>query len=515
MAEAPSIGEAISLQGRNQFAEKLGEMSFRAGEAEKNRQLKAGVAAKTKEDKDKEKVFELFRQKDALHPLVMPEARKLLESTIQSISDIQSSGSPYGTNQLGELMLNVDQKMGELKSFSRIYSKFDEDVKFVDGKKKFTGEHLQPFLNVYKNAKSREDLLKYKDQNPNSMDNYFGITPEGLPVLNAVDAIPYQKDLADKVQKLGKTILGRNVVSIPDAYGAKELQTQSVRPLTIADAESAYTDPKNKGLYLDGRPRSIEDEVIDYMTLNPEVVQQVSANARLNIVPQEDGTYTEEDFTKAKNALMMSVSQFSNPELKGKLIQEKKGNNFSVINPGTLQDPVTPTDNLEIVDLKTPGEKVNNKKTTTEQRKTKLGLPSYSAEDIQVGPVKIDPSNLFTDSYGNSLNGTKEDVQIDRVRTLPYKLVNGDKIIAHANEFALIKGVAPFVEFSHPGGTYYTPLENYSYAKLAGNKWNLQQMGTYLNIMKEKATKATNALQGKTFTSLDQINNLVKQYVKK
>jgi len=50
MAITPSLGEAISLQGRNQVAEQLGKMVYQQGEAEKNRQLK-GQLAKAKNRK--------------------------------------------------------------------------------------------------------------------------------------------------------------------------------------------------------------------------------------------------------------------------------------------------------------------------------------------------------------------------------------------------------------------------------------------------------------------------------
>ena len=508
MAE-PSIGEAIGLQGKTNVGNQLGDVALRMSEADKTRKLKRGIAEKAQEAKDQEKLYNLFRQKANLNRLVLPEAHKLLENTISEMERIKSSDTPHSSNEFSKLMLNIDNRMDELVTYSKHLDNFEQQSKYLNDKTKFYGGKLDAFMPVYKNANSLEDLQKYAEQNPNAFDNYFQLTPEGIPMTTAVSAIPYQKELAARVKAMNETILGQDVVSIPDAYGAKELRTMYVKPLYRVDAQNAYNNNKAAYASLGRPPRSIEEEVEDYMTLNPDVIEQVASKNNLDIKVDEDGQYNEDDLKKVKDILILSASQYSNPELKGKIIQEKKGNNIT-ISTGNLSDPLAPTEEPEIVDLGAT-EMRDNKKLA---KAVNLKATSLQKEDIQVDGVEINPSNKFFDSAGNSLSGRRK-VTISTVRTYPYKLVNGVKVIAHDDELNQIKGVAPFVEFSESGKIYYTDLENYSYVNIAGSKYDVARLGVYLNNMKQSATNATKAMAGRTFKNSEELTTFTKPYLKK
>jgi len=508
MAEA-SLGDAIGLQGKTNLSSQLGSIALKMSEADKNRNLKRGIAAKDKEAKQEEKLYNLFRQKANLNRLVLPEAQKLLENTITEMERIKSSDNPHDSNEFSKLMLNIDSKMDELNTYSKHLFQFEEQAKFLNDKTKFYGGKLDAFMPVYKDATSLEDLQRYAQENPGSFDNFFQLTPEGIPMTTAVSAIPYQKELAARVKSMNETILGQDVVSIPDAYGAKELRTMYIRPLYRADAQNAYNNNKAAYASLGRPPRSIEEEVEDYMSLNPDVIEQVATRNKLNIITDEEGQYTEEDLKKVKDILILAASQYSNPELKGKLIQEKKGVNVSV-STGTLSDPLAPTEVPEIVDFGAT-EMRGNKKLA---KAVNLKATSLAKEDIQVEGVEINPSNKFFDSAGNSLTGRRK-VTISTVRTYPYKIVDGVKVIAHDDELNQIKGITPFVEFSESGKIYYTDLENYSYVNIAGSKYDVARLGTYLNDMKSAASKATSAMGGKTFTTSEELSNFTKPYLKK
>jgi len=144
MAEA-SLGDAIGLQGKTNLSSQLGSIALKMSEADKNRNLKRGIAAKDKEAKQEEKLYNLFRQKANLNRLVLPEAQKLLENTITEMERIKSSDNPHDSNEFSKLMLNIDSKMDELNTYSKHLFQF---------------EALCPFTKTQQVLKTCKDMLK-------------------------------------------------------------------------------------------------------------------------------------------------------------------------------------------------------------------------------------------------------------------------------------------------------------------------------------------------------------------
>jgi hypothetical protein len=251
----PSIGEAISLQGQTNYTQKLAAAAGRIGEAERARKLKLDIAGAKAQQGQGDDLMALFKNKANYHPKVLNEVEELLGMTLQEAQKINSSTSPSRSNDIFALTARVRGKISELESVSTGLYSFDKQIKDLGTQKKFAGGKIIPFLEKYKNA-NRKELIEFGKTNPFGSDKYLQIDQNGLPQLTTQEAIPYNKDLQILVGNLQPVIFGEDVVSIPDAYGQKELQRVQVRPIFDADAKNAYD--KNTSAFPQGQPVSIE-----------------------------------------------------------------------------------------------------------------------------------------------------------------------------------------------------------------------------------------------------------------
>lgn len=505
----PSIGEAISLQGQTNYTQKLAAAAGRIGEAERARKLKLDLAGAKAQQGQADDLNELFKNRGKFHPKVLKELDELMGVTLKEAQDINSTNSPSNSNRLFALTANVKGKMMELETISTGLYSFDKQIKDLATQKKFAGGKIIPFLEVYKNA-NRKQLIEYSKKNPFGSDRYLQMSEDGLPQLTTQEAIPYNKDLQILVKNLEPVIFGEDVVSIPNAYGQKELQRVQVRPIFDADAKNAYD--KNPSAYPQGQPVSIEKIVKNYLGVSYDAYEQVAADMNLNIVPQADGTYSLEDTKTIETALIKNLAAFANPELKGKILAKPSQTNISV-NGAKLAAPQGPTKELETVNYglsSAPGAKDDSV------------VSSFGKMDIGTPDVNVPRSNQVRDAYGNELTGELKQASLDRVRILPYKLVKGSggnniKVKANSDEVGKVVGVYPFVEFSQGGKILYTPLSNYSNPSIfAGSKYDAALFAPIFTKMLSDATSVTQKIKdsGKKFKNVTELNNFVTPLIK-
>jgi hypothetical protein len=502
----PSIGEAISLQGQTNYTQKLAAAAGRIGEAERARKLKLDIAGAKAQQGQGDDLMALFKNKANYHPKVLNEVEELLGMTLQEAQKINSSTSPSRSNDIFALTARVRGKISELESVSTGLYSFDKQIKDLGTQKKFAGEKIIPFLEKYKNA-NRKELIEFAKTNPFGSDRYLQMSEDGLPQLTTQEAIPYNKDLQILVGNLQPVIFGEDVVSIPDAYGQKELQRVQVRPIFDADAKNAYD--KNTSAFPQGQPVSIEKIVKNYLQVNYDAYEQIAADMNLNITPQADGTYSLADTQTIETALIKNLAAFANPELKGKILSKPSQTNISV-NSAKLAAPQGPTKELETVNYGLGD--------TGEDQK----ISSYEKMDIGTPDVNVPRSDQVRDAYGNQLAGELRQASLDRVRILPYKLVKGSggnkiKVKANAQDVGSVVGVYPFVEFSQGGKIIYTPLSNYSNPSIfAGSKYDAALFAPIFTKMLSDATTVTQKIKdsGKKFKSVAELNNFVTPLIR-
>ena len=505
MAE-PSIGEAISLQGQTnntlRLAQSAGQAFARKAAVDEKKQARKDL----EDQKQQEDIKGLFRERGKLHPLVLGEMDKIFDQTLTDMEKIKSSENPYASNQYAQIERNLRGKLIELTSYSRQLDGFDQQIKFRDEKRKYYGDAISPFLETYRKATSLDDLKKFANENPDFQDANFRIDPNGIPTLAEETALPITEDLARAAKNLNSVIQYRDVVSVPGLSATKELRDVMGKPLYKDDAKRAFQN--NPQLYPDGKPpKSLEDEVDDYMILYGEdVIRQASTKFNLGIKRGPQG-YTEQDKKKVTDALVLYMSQFSNPELKGKLAQDRQGTNIYM--PDNAASPGDISVGLEALDLKTPGDLVDNVK-IAENQKTPKKAESLASIVVGTPDAFVQASDQVTDEFGNKLTGNFTG-EITAVRLMPYKLVNGVKVIARYDDASKIAGVAPFVQFNNKSSQYYTTLANYANpAAFAGTKYKAGEWTKIFMQFYKLQDKVNNAMSGKKFKTQQEFNTFAQ-----
>lgn len=314
-----SLGEAISLQGRNTIAEQIGKMSFQADEAGKNRALKAGVEAGESAKDQQKAILDLFKQKGEYHRLVVPKAQELATRTFQEMAKIKASGTPYASNQYAQLNQKVYNDFIELQSESEQLKAFDNQLKTTDYSKKFFGYGFSKFLPAYQNAKSLEDLRKLRDQDPAiGRTLNFVLDDRGIPSVIPRDAIQYEQDLKSRVSALVPNKLKVSSTNLDNAYGSKVVTNTGIVPLTNKEAEEIVKlNPElaNRGVI------SVESVVDDYLDENPSLIEQIAdqANIPYNAVP---GSRLPDDATidKVREYLMKAAAPYAKTRQTSQLV---------------------------------------------------------------------------------------------------------------------------------------------------------------------------------------------------
>lgn len=509
MAE-PSIGGAIALQGQTNNSLRMAQAAGQAFARKAAVEEKKLARKQLQDQKQEEDIRGLFKERAKLHPLVLGEMDKIFKETINEVEKVKNSENPYASNQYAQIESNLRGKMIELSSYSRQLEAFDNQIKFRDEKRKYYGDAVQPFLDVYRKATSLDDLKKFAAENPDFQDLNFRIDPNGIPTLAEESALPITEDLSKAAKNLQSVIQYRNVVSVPGLSNTKELQDVFGKPLYKEDAKQAFKD--NPRLYPDGRPpRSLEDEVDDYLTLYGEdVIRQANTKFNLGIKRSPNG-YTPEDVKKVKDTLILYMSQFSNPELKGKLAQDRQG---TVINmPDNMASPGDISVGLEELQLQTPGDLVDNQK-IAENQKTPRKAQSLASINVGTPDVFVQASDQVTDEFGNRLTGNFTG-DITAIRLMPYKVVNGVKVVARHDDAGKIAGVAPFVQFNNKSKQFYTPLVNYrNPSAFAGTKYKAGEWTKIFIQFYKLEDEINKSMAGKKFKTQQEFNNFAQPLLK-
>jgi hypothetical protein len=201
------------------------------------------------------------------------------------------------------------------------------------------------------------------------------------------------------------------------------------------------------------------------------------------------------------------MSQFSNPELKGKLAQDRQG---TVINmPDNTASPGDISVGLEALDFQTPGDLVDNAK-VAENQKTPKKAESLASIVVGTPDAFVQASDQVTDEFGNKLTGNFRG-DITAIRLMPYKLVNGVKVIARHDDAKKIVGVAPFVQFNNKSSQYYTPLANYAYpSAFAGSKYKAAEWTKIFIQFYKLEGKINNAMKDKSFGTQQEFNTFAQ-----
>jgi hypothetical protein len=502
---APSLGEAIALQGRNQGAEKLGGLVFQAAEAEKNRQLKGQIAgAKAKKEED-DLAYKLFKDKEGYHRLVQPKVSALLKETMNKLSEDRLNGSPYASNTRDQMIQDAYIKMGEYKMMSDGFKTFDKQVGVLGKGNYFVDPSVEDFITKYYTKSSDyEDMF-----NKVKKDNFQGggglnIADGGFVEFNPDMKINYTSDLVARTKALKPTVAGKDMVSLP--YDKKQFEKIMVVPYKIEDAKNALS--KNPTMYNGVRPQSVEDETISYMLQNPKAVDQFVSTSRLNVQRDpQTGIYSDADFDMIKDNMMEISRRFTNPEVKEKIISKPRPG--VVVNTGEeALKPAAPQKGKATFNYGTPGEVLDEgskveRRPTEEDRKKDITATYFETFAQPSVPFATTGNNKLFGKNGNETRGSFKDLRAVGVETFPFYKRPGDmapRILRDDlidNKNARLAGVKPFVHLKDGDEDYYMPLDAFSTNILSTGKFKASENNLYLQQMVKDAEAASKAVQDK------------------
>jgi hypothetical protein len=313
MAEA-SLGEAISLQGRNQGAEQLGRMAFQSGEAEKQRQMKAGLEASKKQQKDLEQ-FQI--PTGVWHRLVIPEMNTAQTEYVNKLRTLKETRPNDYANEIPNLAREYSNKMAFYSTLSKDLYSYEDQSKTVNRGNTYFSKQWEKFNPIFEKANSLTELYENMQKEGVSGDASlqfrnngsisFTPIPDRKPIrtiedeiTRAVTVIPFSsKDINKKYGYKTTTVSARPVTNQPGIYG-------------ISKAEIAISNPE-----LANNANSIEDIVDDWMSTNMGNggVFQYADEQGLRYDMDNEGNLTPESTEVIKDNIMRWASNYSSPKV--------------------------------------------------------------------------------------------------------------------------------------------------------------------------------------------------------
>ena len=477
MATPTSLGQGIALQGKLDSAQRVGRLAFQSAQADKTRAAKADVAA-ANAGKELEKNFKID---GSYNRLVAPDLIKVAGEYVNKLHELKTSGNPAWINEGYKLANEFDLELIKYKSLSDEYNKFDEQTRSLDKNKVYFTQNFKKYLVENGKAKSHSELQARLAKSSIPNDPFFQLNADGVPKYRGASIIPVEKELESDVKTLDKTIA--STYNTPIGEGGVRTTTVQERPVTMAAAQKAFED--NPSLYPSGRPKAIEDLVLNYMDQNPEALVQLVDSKNLGFkVDEQTGYYTLEDQRKLKDYLMKYVTEYANPTVKATTVRGRTINNFG---GPEEQSVISRTKTKDMLKLGKSPAGVDIEYYTHDT----YGLPA----DGYSGAVTGQTSNADGSVASGAVLTDKKVVQSV---VLPYgqETVNGVTRIFPIQKVGKytaknILGVQPFIMFGEPGQYLYMPAKNFSAQGLIGNKMESRIVEDNIAAQKADATKAT------------------------
>jgi len=430
-------------------------MSFQADEAGKNRALKArAYAGETAKEQEKQ-VMDLFKQTGDYHRLVVPKANEAITEAFNQIIQAKSSGTPFSSNQFMEINKNLRTKLNTLKAYSDALQNFDAQTKFVDRGKRYYGRNFEPFIAEYQKARSIDDLQNLAKNNPQLQKGaYFNIGEDGVPFVNPVEAIPYNRELQTVAKQLKPVYVGEGVQVPENVYGVKLIRNTAVVPFTKQDRDNILTkNPELKGKSI----MSIEDLVETYMRDNYRALEQIADRSGIDYQTDSDGVPEQETLDEIKRVLMSSLRPYSTV----------KQTTMTAFPPGSRNNNNTDSE-LTDDDLGISKKEETEQATVGNTAAIYRYKASRSFSPSEVKSLRLGNRSGVT-QWGTLNNpATDDEYNLSSAVILPYTVdAGGYKRPVPDGSTATVAGYHPFLYFNSPQNKVYVDIESITPATIA------------------------------------------------
>jgi hypothetical protein len=451
MAEQPSLGGAIALQGRNTIAEQLGRMQLQSAQ-------RAGDVAAKKAALDAKRVAEIEEKfaipKGQYHRLVLPEIAKTQAKYLNQVKTLKAERPNNWQNDIQNLSNSYIGEMEKLETLSKDLSDYDNKTATVDRGNTYFSNEWKKYNSAFETAKDLDDFkakLAASGFDPSKATD-FVVRPNG-----SISYTPFsnQKPLETIIAQVQKVpTIEFNEFEKTGPFNSVITKKVQRRPTTIDEANQILKN--NKGLFKDiNEIQTIEDVVDTYLATNPYGVRQYADQNNLNLRQNPDGTTNTEDLANIKQDIMGRVGKMTSPKVSERVAFAPRGGTVVNVSPGQREegDLGTPTYNYGVIP-------------------SYIGAPfsAYRVGDLNITFEKPVPSvqyaqgEIFGPDYKPMNPGRLQNILPDGL--IIFLTDESGNIVpsagAVASDKAKIKGADLFMRFSSGGDVYYQKIQNYS-----------------------------------------------------
>lgn len=479
MAEQPSLGGAIALQGRNRIAEELGKMQFQMGQKEADRLAKKGLV-------DAKRIAEIEQKfaipKGQYHRLVLPEIQKTQAVYLDKVKDLKAQRPNNWQNEIQNLSNQYVGEMEKFETLSKDFNDYDTRTASIDKGNTYFSNEWKKYNTAFENAKDVNDFEK------RLADSGFDASKAGDFIVRPNRSISYtpfsnQKPLETIAAEVRKVpVIEYKEATRPGAFGSVVTKKVQRRPATVAEAQEILKN--NSDLFKDvNEIETIEDVVVSYLTSNPYGAVQYADENNLNLRRNPDGTFVTEDFMNVKNHVMDRVGKMTSPKVSERVAFAPRGTNVTVNvgerEEGEMARPVYNYGRIKSI-MSAPNSAY------------RLGELNVSYEK-EMPSVQVAQGEVFDDNFKSFTARTLNKVKPDGVLILAVDK-NGNPISSVGrtqDDKAKVAGADVFIRLkAGTNAIYYQKLDNYTnltsqYGTPKGKKDVLDQM------IKEMIQKAT------------------------
>ena len=489
MAEQPSLGGAIALQGRNTIAEQLGKMQFQVAQKEADRAAKRGIA-QAKQLAETEKKFAI--PKGQYHRLVVPEIGKTQAKYLDEVKTLKAERPNNWQNEIENVANRYVTEMEKLETLSRDLTDYDTKTSSIDKANTYFSKEMKKYNTAYENAQDLTDfknILAATGFDPAKASDFI-IRPNG-----SISYTPFanQKPLETIVAQVQKVpTIEYKEVEKPGAYGSIVTKKVQRRPATIAEAQEILKN--NKGLFNDiNEIQTIEDVVDTYLTNNAYGARQYADQNNLNLRQNPDGSLVMEDLLGVKQHIMDRVGKMTSPKVSERVAFAPRATNIYVGGDRDEGNVGTPTYDFGLI-------------------KSFKDAPAgaYRTGELNISYEKPIPSVQFAQNevFDNNFKALSPrrlgNLQPDGLLILLTDAAGNPipSVGRPQDDKAKVKGADVFMRFSSGGSVYYQKIQNTS---------NLNAQYSVSASKKDKLEAATKEMLQKAIAMEKDIANVRNQ----
>jgi hypothetical protein len=480
MAEQPSLGGAIALQGRNRIAEELGKMQFQMGQKEADRLAKKGL-------EDAKRIAEIEQKfaipKGQYHRLVLPEIQKTQAVYLDKVKDLKAQRPNNWQNEIQNLSNQYVGEMEKFETLSKDFNDYDTRTASIDKGNTYFSKEWNKFNTAYENAQTLDDFKTKLGQSgfdPTKASDFI-VRPNGSISYSPFTNQKPLETLVSQIEKFDGVKVGSKTSR--DQFGNLVTEDIKLRPLTYEEADKIKNDPALAGLYSNvAQLPSIEATLDSIIETNPYFAIQYADQRNLSLRRNADGTYAQEDVDVIKKDLLQKVQNMREPKTGRSVTFAPRGGTTVIVGGGAETELGRPT--YEYAPIKS----VENAKNAA----FRLGELNVTYEK-ELSTIQPGTGEVFDAEFKSFTPRALNKVKPDGVLILAVDK-NGNPVPSQGNvqkDREAVAGADVFIRLKAGNNAiYYQKVKNYSnltsqYGAPKGKKDALDQM------IKEMIQKAT------------------------